>query len=73
MLSLLTNLLVIALRDIPHLFATMGSNAVTPFPGVFNSSTTPAGLPWDTYSKSFLFRYSLGSSRHQYGMVGLLT
>ncbi len=24
---------------------------VTPFPGVFNSSITPASLPWDTYSK----------------------
>ncbi|SPO26984.1 related to acid phosphatase [Ustilago trichophora] len=28
----------------------MSSSAVTPFPGVFNSSTTPAGLPWDTYN-----------------------
>jgi hypothetical protein len=25
---------------------------VSVFPGVFNSSITPAGLPWDTYSKS---------------------
>ncbi|SNX85424.1 related to acid phosphatase [Melanopsichium pennsylvanicum] len=24
--------------------------SATPFPGVFNSSTTPAGLPWDTYN-----------------------
>lgn len=27
------------------------TSAVTPFPGIFNSSLTPAGLPWDTYSK----------------------
>jgi hypothetical protein len=30
------------------------TSAVTPFPGVFTSSNTPARLPWDTYSKHFL-------------------
>lgn len=49
MMDLLTTKLVITFSN--HLSAKMSSSAVTPFPGVFNSSHTPAGLPWDTYSE----------------------